>query len=274
MIKVTSMAGLVCCVVLIACGDGDKSTGTSSEVEILELRAEEISATRAVIRFATSAPTTCEAEYGIAANALNQSAFDPSMTGALFAIDHNVPIEDLTPGTTYYYRAKASTEDERTFYSGVQEFTTLVAPSLSFVNIALIAMGSQVVEVSSNFGGASNDATWGANNAFDGLMSTEWATNGDGNAALVSLDFGNERTLRGFGFRSREMPDGSSIILAVRLIFQPGALVLGPFSTPDPAEFYRFEFEESIVARSVRIEAIETTGGNSGAREIQFFEAE
>ena len=273
MIKVT-MAGLVCCVVFIACGDGDKSTSASPDVEILELRAEEIAATRAVIRFATSAPTTCEAEYGIAANALNQSAFDPSMTGALFAIDHNVPIEDLMPGTTYYYRAKASTEDERTFFSGVKEFTTLAAAALSSVNIALITTGSQVVDVSSNFGGASNDATWGANNAFDGLMTTEWATNGDGDAASVSLDFGNERTLSGFGFRSREMPDGSSIILAVRLIFEPGTVELGPFPTPSPAEFYRFEFEESIVARSVRIEAVETTGGNSGAREIQFFVAE
>ena len=268
------MAGMVYCAVLIACGDGDKSTGTASEVEILELRAEEISATRAVIRFATSAPTTCEAEYGTAANALNQSAFDPSMGGNVFAIDHNVPIEDLTPGTTYYYRARAFTEDERTFFSAVQEFTTLAAAALSSTNIALLASGSQVAEVSSNFGGGSNDAAWGANNAFDGLMSTEWATDGDGDGASVSLDFGSERILSGFGFRSREMPDGSSIIRAVRLIFQPGSVELGPFSTPDPAEFYRFEFEASIAARSVRLEAIETTGGNAGAKEIQFFEAE
>ena len=72
----------------------------------------------------------------------------------------------------------------------------------------------------------------------------------------------------------REMPDGSSIILAVRLIFEPGTIERGPFSTPDPAEFYRFEFNESIVVRSVLIEAVETTGGNSGAKEIQFFEVQ
>ena len=105
-------------------------------------------------------------------------------------------------------------------------------------------------------------------------MSTEWATNGDGDAASVSLDFGSDRTIEGFGFRSREMPDGSSIILAVRLIFEPGAVELGPLSAPDPKEFYRFEFEASIVARSVLIEAVETTGGNAGAKEIQFFEAQ
>jgi hypothetical protein len=272
-IKVSSLAMLAGVVAFIACGD-DKSTGVSSEVEILELRVEEITSTRAVVRFATSAPTTCEAEYGTAPNALNQSAFDPSMGGTLFAIDHNVPIEDLTPGTTYYYRARASTADERTFLSGIQEFTTLAAPALTSVNVALITTGSQVTQVSSNFGGASNDATWGANNAFDGLMSTEWATNGDGDGASVSLDFGSERTIEGFGFRSREMPDGSSIILAVRLIFEPGTIERGPFSTPDPAEFYRFEFNESIVVRSVLIEAVETTGGNSGAKEIQFFEVQ
>ena len=265
------VCSLVCALALIACGDSDKSTGTSSDVDFLQLRVEEISATRAVVRFATSEPTTCEAEYGTTPDALVLSATDPTMGEDPYGIDHNVPLEDLTPGTTYYYRARASTEDERTFFSGVQEFTTLEAPLSSSANIALLTAGTQVAEVSSNFGGATNDATWGANNAFDGLMTTEWATNGDGDAAAVSIEFGGERAISGFGFRSREMPDGSSIILQVRLVFEPGAVVLGPFETPDPKEFYRFNFEESITAQSVRIEAVATTGGNTGAREIQFF---
>ena len=143
MIKLSSIAALAGSVALIACGD-DKSTGASSEVEFLELRVEEITATKAVVRFATSEPTTCEAEYGTERDALVLSATDPTMGEDPFGIDHNVPIEDLTPGTTYYYRARASSEDERTFLSGIQEFKTLAAPAVTSVNVALITTGSQV----------------------------------------------------------------------------------------------------------------------------------
>lgn len=191
-----------------------------------------------------------------------------------FGIEHNVLLEDLLPATTYHHRARSSTEDERTFFSGIQQFTTLSAPVVSSVNIDLLSAGSQVATVSSNFGNAANHEVWGASNAFDGLMNTKWATNGDGDAASVDLDFGAERTIGGFGFRSREMPDGTSKILALRLIFEPGNVELGPFATPDPSEFYRFNFEESVVARRVQIEAVETSGGSTGAKEIQVFEVE
>ena len=46
---------------------------------------------------------------------------------------------------------------------------------------------------------------------------------------------------------------------------------MGPFDTPDPDQLYTFTFTSSVTARSARIEAVQTTGGNTGAKEIQFF---
>jgi hypothetical protein len=46
---------------------------------------------------------------------------------------------------------------------------------------------------------------------------------------------------------------------------------LGPFEAPDPGQSYTYDLDE-VTARRIRIEAVETTSGNTGAREIQLFE--
>lgn len=68
------------------------------------------------------------------------------------------------------------------------------------------------------------------------------------------------------------MADGSSITTQVRLVFGDGETA-GPFATPDPTRLYQFDIEPMRVARTVRLEAVATTGGNTGALEIQFFTA-
>jgi hypothetical protein len=103
----------------------------------------------------------------------------------------------------------------------------------------------------------------------DGQLSTEWATHGDGDNAWIAFDFGRQRQITRFEFRSRRMADGSSIITSVQLTFSDD-VVLGPFSTPDPDVVYGFDFETAVVSRSVRVDAVTTTGGNTGAREIRF----
>ena len=108
-------------------------------------------------------------------------------------------------------------------------------------------------------------------NAFDDQMGTEWATDGDGDAAALTIDFGRERQLIRFEFRSRAMGDGSAIITSIRLVIDAGRLILGPFETPDPDVEYSFDFEAPVTARTVRVEAVTSTGGNTGAREIRFY---
>ena len=139
--------------------------------------------------------------------------------------------------------------------------------------MALLEFGTSIAEVSSNFGGAANGEAWGAEMAIDGNIASEWATNGDGDDAFIALQFAEVKILTGFAFRSRKMPDGSSIIRSVRLIFDDGA-ELGPFETPDPDQRDVFGFETPISTQSVRLEAVETSGGNTGAKEIEFFSPE
>ena len=138
----------------------------------------------------------------------------------------------------------------------------------ALTNFAALDQGSTVPAVSSNFGDAANNATWGADNAIDGRMSTEWATSGDGDDAWIDVDFGQHRQITRVEFRSRVMPDGTSIILSLQIRFDDGP-AFGPFSTPDPDVLYEFDLESSVIARRVLVEAMTTTGGNTGAHEIR-----
>ncbi len=252
--------------------DGDDMSQRSGAVAFMNLRVEDIGAGRAVVRFDTNIPTTCEASYGIVADVLDLSATDPNMVPGNLAMGHNVPLEDLMSSQTYFWRAMASNRDGKTYTSERFQFVTLASDqSPGIKNVAVLGAGATVMGVSSNFGGVGNDASFGVNNAFDGMMATEWSSNGDGNDAWVELDFGQKRSLATFGFRSREMSDGTSIIQSVRLVFDGGETTAGPFMTPDPTVRYTFDFEQPISASTVRIEAVDTTGGNTGAREIEFF---
>lgn len=271
-------AGLAAAV-LASCGDDDSVLGNEApvtlQVEFQDLRVEEISAQRAVVRFSTTLPTTCEVEYGLTAADLDLSAQDPTMGPAGLFIDHEVSLEGLRPGTEYHFRARSTTAEGANFRSEVLTFTTLDAAAdiLQLLNVATIAQGASVTHVSSNFGGAANDQTWGAHNAVDGDMGTEWATDGDGDEASITIELTSEQTLRRFLFRSRKMPDGSSIITSVQLVVGQGTgrRTIGPFETPDPDVAYTFDLEPPLITRVVTVEAVTTTGGNTGAREIQLF---
>lgn len=258
--------------------------GENEPVEFYDLRVDELTARRAVVKGETSRPTTCRVDFGTSMMMLDRSASDPNMADGQSAIDHEVPLEDLTPDTMMFWQARAVDEDGEVYLSEVMSFRTPAEPSdmnqqpgnmlpepVVMQNVALLSMGSSVPMVSSNFGGATNDASWGIHNALDGQMSTEWSSNGDGDDAWMMLDFGKMRKIERFGFRSRKMTDGSSIITSVRLIFD-GTTTMGPFDTPNPDERYEFDITPTQ-ASQVRVEAVTTTGGNTGAKEIEFFEA-
>ena len=245
---------------------------TDTPVSFSNFRVEDIGTSRAVVRFDTSEATTCEAEYGLSAVSLPFRATDPSMAEGELTRTHEVSLEDLSPQTQYFVRARATDANGRTSLSQLHDFTTRAASEPSTrINVALISAGARVSAVSSNFGNGGNDSTWGANKAFDGMMASEWATAGDGDDAFVEISLPATRQLLAIAFRSRAMNDGSSIITRFRLI--AGGETRGPFSTPDPAQLYTFELSPALRTGRVRIEAEETSGGNTGAREIQLLAA-
>lgn len=269
--------GLLGAAALLSCG---ADATVQETVTFSRMRVEEITANRAVVRFDTSLETSCELEFGPSEAALDQRATDPEMDpDNPFAYDHQVPLEDLSAGQQIYFRARTTTRSGLVFRSEMDSFRTtseqvaggsneLSPDDVSFVE--LLTEKATVVEVSSNFGAVANGDQWGIDAAFDGLMATEWSSNGDGDNAFVLLEFSQPEQLQAFGYRSRKMADGSSIVLSVRLVLD-GTLVLGPFATPDPDKRYFFVFDEAETATQVRVEAVETTGGNTGAKEIELY---
>ena len=275
MISNVRMAAPAVLALVISLVAGVAGCGSSNDagaaVEFINLRVDDLGSTRAVIRFDTSRPTTCEVEWGMSMDAMNTTATDPNMELGTFAEEHEVPLEDLSPDTMIFFRAKATDPMGDTYYSDVMSFRTEMGDEgTARVNVALMSMGSSIVDKSSNFNNMADASTWGANNAIDGSMSTEWSSNGDGDDAWFVIDLGQMRDVEAFGFRSRKMADGTSIITSVQIIFD-GDTMMGPFETPDPDQRYIFEIAPTL-ARRVRVEAVTTTGGNSGVKEIELFE--
>jgi hypothetical protein len=253
--------------VAAACGDE-----TAEPITFSELRIEEIGASRAVVRFTTSIPTACEAEYGRSGEPLDGRARDPDMAPGETAIDHEVAIEDLLAATSYEVRAHATDADGRSAYSDPVPFATVVGgedPTAGLRNVALLAAGATIEEVSSNFGGGANDAIFGIDEAFDDQMATEWSSNRDGDDAYVVLALAAPERLTHVGFRSRQMMNGTAIIHSFELTID--AVTYGPFDAPDPTQRYVFTLAPPAVASVVRFDAVTTTGGHAGAKEIQLY---
>lgn len=87
---------------------------------------------------------------------------------------------------------------------------------------------------------------------------------------FVELDLGQPRTVQFVGFRSRKMTDGTSIVRKFELRVD-GQTTLGPFETPDPDIRYVIELPSPMTMQQVRMSAVDTSGGNTGLKELQLF---
>jgi len=247
--------------------------GEQGTTELSDVRIEEITGNRAVVRFETTQPTTGKVAFGTSDDELDQTGTDIAMNLGELSFTHEVPLEDLEPDTKYYWRLEAVDRDNVVLRSGLDSFTTEedAEPAPEAENVALLSAGAEVFEVSSNWGAGDDESTYGANHAFDGKMASEWASDGDGDEAWIELEFGELRKITSWAFRSRHMADGTASIFKVELAFD-GDTERGPFDVPDPTKRYVFPIEPAVEASRVRIKAVETSGGNTGAREIEFYE--
>jgi hypothetical protein len=126
-----------------------------------------------------------------------------------------------------------------------------------------VAQGARIVAVSSQF-----SSDYRAGNAVDGDLSTEWSSHGDGNHAFITIDLGKPMAISGVAFRTRAMSDGSAITHTFAVIVDGGRRY-GPFlagnrldARPAPVSFR---------GRRLRFQVVSSTGGNTGAAEIQVF---
>jgi hypothetical protein len=174
----------------------------------------------------------------------------------------------LEPDTEYHYRVQGSAADGTLYVGEDGTFRTLPAEEKTEADLASLEAGARIVAVSSNFGGAANDQTWGADSAIDGQRSTVWSSNGDGNDAYIEIELAQPAQLYAVEVWTRSMSDGTAQIFAFTLTTDAGD-VLGPFDLPDATQLYRFELD--VVARSLRLDVVESSGGNTGLVEFAVY---
>ncbi len=261
------LAAAACCG-LGACGGssgagGAGRVGDFSSIEVgktdLQLAADGKSA---VLRVQTNPATVCAVAYGTTAS-LGSIADDPNMGGTAIS-RHVVLLGGLTPGTTYSYRLTATDAGGQVYQT--PSLTTFTTPAGKPGGAAAgkdVALGAKVVAVSSQW-----SSDYRAANAFDGNLATEWSSAGDGNRAFVTIDLGKPTPIDGVAFLTREMSDGSAITRTFAVVVDGGRRY-GPF--PAGNRLDPRVAAVSFTGRRLRFEVVTSTGGNTGAAEIEAF---
>jgi hypothetical protein len=262
---------LALALVLAACG-GDDAAGDSRVQPFSEIQAGELSFEvdpldpgRGIFRVTTTEPAICSITWGETEVMGNQNN-SLSMNGTGI-IQHDVILPGALPGETYYFRLQGSTADGQLFQSELNTFTLPDLEGPVGGDTAdrgdNLALGAAVVEVSSEF-----NASFGASRALDGDLSTEWSTRGDGDEGFVVIDLGGTLDIGGVAFVTRSMADGSAITDQFTVSVDGGE-PLGPFPAGSPAD-PGFQAVEAS-GRVLRFDIASSTGGNTGAVEIQVY---
>ena len=223
----------------------------------------DISATDARLTFDSSIPLICSVVYGETPD-FGLIATDQDMAGGAHD-GHGPALAGLRPDTQYFWRVQGTAADGTLYLGEVRTFRTPVQVASARPNLASMDAGARVAEVSSNFGGGENGAAWGADSAFDGSQSTAWSSFGDGNDAFVEIALGSPSEIEEIEVWTRTMSDGSAQIFSFTVTTDTDE-IFGPFDLPDAAQPYRFPLETT--ARSLRLEVVDSSGGNVGLVEF------
>ena len=268
---VRGLIGLASLVLLAACAPllspAVKTEGVRPIDEILvETPRIEAGARSATVYVTTRIPLACAVVYGTAHD-YGSIATDTDMAGGAHA-EHQPILVDLEPDTLYYLRLQGVGPDGTLYRS--EEYalrTPLVGAVTGPANLASMAAGARVSGVSSQYGGEDAESAFAANRVIDGDPATQWSSNGDGDEAWIEIELPALTHVTRVGFWTRTM-GSTAQILSFRIVTDQGEEI-GPFDLPDAAQIYTFDTDFS--GRRLRFEAVETTGGNTGAAEIEVY---
>ncbi len=263
----------------VACSNG-AATGATA-VQVIDPMAEfdamvvkgpmlEIGSTSVSVRATTRENTVCAVSYGLTTD-YGRIATDDAMDVGGHK-DHHPVLIGLEPDTLYHYSFGGIGPDGTVFRSPDFSFRTLPAdagalPKPEGENLAALEAGAQVLAASSNFGGGDFAGRWGGNSAFDGDLTTQWSSDGDGDRAWIQIELAAETHVTSLGFWTRTMGE-SAQIFSFQVETNRGE-VAGPFRLSDASSVHFFETD--LTARSLKFQALETSGGNTGAVEIQVY---
>ncbi len=247
-------------------GGGDANSPPAGVRDFADIQATEIQidfdleSGAAVVNVATSIDVACAVVYG-PTQSLGSIATDTDMAGGAHS-DHHPRLIGLSEGTVWY-RLQGSAGDGTLYQGQLMQFTfpegggggETVPPPLPNVADDAIVSG-----VSSEYSDA-----YAARFAIDGDLTTEWSSAGDGDDAFIELDFGENMRIKGVGFLTREMTDGTSITTSFTVTVD--GRFFGPFEAGPGLAMGLFDTS----GQKVRIDVETSTGGNTGAVEIEVY---
>ncbi|MDH3250569.1 MAG: discoidin domain-containing protein [Acidimicrobiia bacterium] len=218
---------------------------------------------RAIFRVRTTEPLICAIVWGETEELGNfNNSLNMNGTGI---VQHDVFLPGAEPGGTYFYRLQGSGPDGTFYTSDVMTFTlpeagaTEEGPALG----SNLALNATVTGVSSEF-----SEGFAASNAIDGDLSTEWSSAGDGDDSSITIDFGQPTEIGSVAFLTRTMTDGTATTTTFTVTTDTGD-TFGPFDAGNPAD--RRVAEIAITATALTFEVESSTGGNTGAIEIEVY---
>jgi hypothetical protein len=232
----------------------------ASEPEFID-----VGPTSAALVVETTIPVACSVVYGTTPD-YGQIATDSDMAGGAHA-DHHPLLTGLRPDTLYYARLQGVGPDGTLYRSEEYTFRTAATTASGEPNLASLTEGARLVGVSSNFGGGADDGTWGGLSAIDGDPATAWSSDGDGDEAWIEIELAARTRVTRVGFWTRTM-GSSAEIHSFQIVTERGETV-GPFTPAGAAQSSYFQTD--FTARRLRFEVLSSSGGNTGAVEIEVF---
>ncbi len=257
---------LVVAVIALVSNEGDGDESAAGEVRDLMTIVEdgliEVVSNgdgTASVFVTTTIDVVCAVAYG-PTEELGFLSTDDDMAGGGHS-DHSPLLVNLEENTDYFYQLNAIGPEGELYTTDLRRFTNgrnqAVGPGSN------IAPSGTVSDVSSEFSSA-----FSGEFAIDGDRSTEWSSRGDGDDAYIVIDLGREAALAGVGFRTREMSDGTSITTSFTVSIDGGSPI-GPFDAGVGLAVAEFAVSGTVV----RVDVETSTGGNTGAVEIEIYEA-
>lgn len=217
----------------------------------------------ATLPLTTSVPVACSMVYGTTPD-FGSLTLDQDMAGGAHS-DHSPIISGLEPETTYYYRVQGVDASGVIYISETMTFTTPTFDDVEITNLASPALGAEITGYSSAFGGAALDESWGAGSAFDGSQNSVWSSDGDGDDAWIEVTLAQRAHITEIEFWTRSMTNDTAQIFSFTITTGDGT-IYGPFDLTNAEQSYSFEVD--FEAQTLRFDAVDTNGGNTGAVEI------
>ena len=235
--------------------------GNFAEIQASDIQIEfDPSGGAAILTVDTSIDVACSVVYG-PTTAFGSLATDTDMAGGAHS-NHHPRMTGLSAGTLWYM-IQGTAVDGSIYQSEVMQITapegadsgeTVQPPGPN------VAPDARVVDVRSEY-----SADYGAANAIDNDLRTEWSSAGDGDSSYITLDFGEDMVIGGVGFRTRSMTDGTSITTSFTVSID--GKEYGPFDAGPGLSVALLEG----TGQTIRFDVHTSTGGNTGAIEVEVY---